>query len=56
MLENFLWKGSAIVFIGTFEAFILELKCHEIYFAENLLVATSDVSCFYFSFLFEFCK
>ena len=30
------------------------LKCHKTYFVENLWVAASDVSCIYFSFLFEF--
>ena len=71
MFENFLWQSSAIVklqvytnfslkkiswFTGIFEASILGLKCHKTYFVENLWVAASDVSCIYFSFLFEFCK
>ena len=70
MFENFLWKSSAIVklqvytnsslkiscFTGIFEAFILGLKCHKTYFAENLWVAPVDISCIYFSFIFEYCK
>ena len=39
-----------------FEAFILGLKCHKTYFAENLWLAASDVSCINFSFLLEYCK
>ena len=70
MFQNFLWKSSALVKLQAytnsslknqlvhryFAAFILGLKCHKTYFVENLSVAASDVSCIFFSFLFEFCK
>ena len=36
-----------------FEAFILGLKCRKTYFAENLCVSVSDVSCIYFPFFFN---
>ena len=56
MLENFLWKSPAIVklqvyissslkhqqFTDIFEYFILGLKRHEIYFAENLWATPTD--------------
>ena len=68
MFENFLSKSSAIVklqpipilpwktswFTGTFEVFILGLKCHKTYFAENLWVAASNVSLFTFSLFLDF--
>ena len=68
MFENFLWKSSAVVklqvcnnsslkiswFTGIFEAFILELECHKTYFAENLWLGASDVSCFTFRFFLNF--
>ena len=62
MHENFQWKSSATVKLQVyansslrnqllrrnFEAFILGLKCPKTYFAKNLWVAASNVSCIYF--------
>ena len=49
MLENFLWKRSAIVKLQVYTNSSLKnqlrLKCHKTYFAEDLSVAASDVSC-----------
>ena len=58
MLQNFLWKSSAIVKLQVYTNSSLKnqlgWKCHKTYFAENLWVAASDVSCIYFRFFLNF--
>ena len=56
---EFFPQKTAGLFTGVFyifAAFILGLKCHKTNFEEKLWVAASNVSCIYFSFLFEYFK